>query len=116
MEEKFPKCREVKYHYSGKVSEAECGRVHLEEGMAVLKYYFCSKGKVEELHLGPPMYTYAFYWEDRPYNLYLWYRADGRLDAAYFNVVDSVKLSSGQVEYRDLIVDVLQYPDGSRPG
>ena len=114
MDEKFPECREVKYHYNGKVSEAECGRVHLEEGMAVLKYYFRSEWKVEELHLGPPMYTFAFYWEDRPYNLYLWYRADGSLDAAYFNVVDSVKLSAGLVEYRDLIVDVLLYPDGSR--
>lgn len=114
MDEELPKCKEVKYHYSGKVWHGDCGRVHLEQGMAVLKYYFLSEWKVEDLHLGPPMYTYAFYWEDRPYNLYLWYRADGSLDAAYFNVVDSVKLSRGQVEYRDLIVDVLLYPDGSR--
>ena len=114
MDEKFPECREVKYHYSGRVSEAACGRVYLEEGMAVLKYYFRREWQVEELQLGPPMYTFAFYWEDQPYNLYLWYRADGSLDAAYFNVVDSVKLSRSRVEYRDLIVDVLLYPDGSR--
>jgi len=113
MDEKLPKCREVKYHYSGKIWKADCGLVHLEEGMAVLKYYFRSKWHLEELHLGPPMYTYAFYWEDRPYNLYLWYRADGSLDAAYFNVVDSVRLGREQVEYRDLIVDVLLYPEGT---
>lgn len=113
MDGKFSQCREVKYHYNGKVSEAECGRVFLEEGMAVMKYYFRTEWKVDELHLGPPMYTFAFYWEDSPYNLYLWYRADGSLDAAYFNVVDSVKLGRGQVEYRDLIVDVLLYPEGS---
>lgn len=114
MKQEYPHCREVKYHYSGKVSEADCGLVHLSAGMAVLKYYFQRDWQVEGLELGPPMYTYAFYWEDRSYNLYLWYRADGRLDAAYFNVVDSVRLSRGQVEYRDLIVDVLLYPDGSQ--
>ncbi len=114
MKREYPHCREVKYHYSGKVSEADCGLVHLSAGMAVLKYYFLDDWQVEGLALGPPMYTYAFYWEDRPYNLYLWYRADGRLDAAYFNVVDSVQMSRGQVEYRDLIVDVLLYPDGTQ--
>ena len=93
MEQKYPYCREVKYHYSGKVSRADCGLVHLSAGMAVLKYYFQNDWQVEGLELGPPMYTYAFYWEDCPYNLYLWYRADGKLDAAYFNVVDSVHLN-----------------------
>ena len=114
MEQGYPHCREVKYHYSGKVTQADCGLVHLSAGMAVLKYYFQQEWQVEGLELGPPMYTYAFYWEDCPYNLYLWYRADGQLDAAYFNVVDSVHLSRGQVEYRDLIVDVLLYPDGTQ--
>ncbi|MCF7915004.1 MAG: GNAT family N-acetyltransferase [Spirochaetaceae bacterium] len=114
MEQEYPYCQEVKYHYSGKVSKADCGLVHLSAGMAVLKYYFQKDWQVEGLELGPPMYTYAFYWEDCPYNLYLWYRADGRLDAAYFNVVDSVHLSRGQVEYRDLIVDVLLYTDGTQ--
>ncbi len=114
MKKGLPQCREIKYHYSGKVSEAECWRVHLEQGMAVLKYYFRTEWQVDELSLGPPMYTYAFYWEDRPYNLYLWYRADGSLDAAYFNVVDSVSAGRERVEYRDLIVDVLLYPDGTQ--
>lgn len=80
--------------------------------MAVLKYNFIQKWQVHSLELGPPMYTFAFYWERHPFNLYLWYRADGSLDAAYFNVVDAVSLDQKQVKYRDLIVDVLLYPNG----
>lgn len=112
MQREYPLCREVKFFYNGKSAEAECGLVHLESGLGVLEYYFDRRWRVDELVLGPPMYTHAFYWTDRPYNVYLWYDGEGSFTAAYFNIADQVKLSPKRMEYRDLYVDLLMYPDG----
>ncbi|MDY7029790.1 MAG: hypothetical protein SVR04_15970, partial [Spirochaetota bacterium] len=82
MQREYPLCREVKLFYNGKSAEAECGLVHLESGLGVLKYYFDRRWRVDELVLGPPMHTHAFYWTDRPYNVYLWYDGEGSFTAA----------------------------------
>jgi len=86
--------------------------VHLEMGLGVLHYQFQQRWKVDELVLEPSMYTYAFYWSDRPCNLYLWYDKGGGYKGAYFNIVDQADLTSAQFAYRDLFVDLLVYPDG----
>ncbi|NEX80349.1 DUF402 domain-containing protein [Bacillus thermocopriae] len=57
-------------------------------------------------------YTIAYYWEDRPYNLYFWRDKDGNYLASYFNIVKNTKFEENVVSFEDLIIDVLALPNG----
>ncbi|WP_156028895.1 DUF402 domain-containing protein [Sporosarcina sp. D27] len=57
-------------------------------------------------------YTVAYFWEDRPYNLYFWRNSDGEYLGAYFNIVKNTIISSDMVSFEDLILDILVFPDG----
>lgn len=65
-----------------------------------------------ELTIPEGSYTVAYYWEDRPYNLYYWRNHDGEYLGAYFNLVKNTKISSDIVSFQDLIVDILVFPNG----
>src|SRR5437879_13248174 len=55
--------------------------------------------------------TVAYYWADRPYNVYHWISPGGDTLGWYFNVSGPVRISERQVEWQDLEVDVLVTPD-----
>jgi predicted RNA-binding protein associated with RNAse of E/G family len=90
----------------------ECELVALEDGFGILKYVLDQEWQVQGLTLRPGDVTYAFYWTDRPYNLYWWVKRDGQTVGYYFNLADSVSLSPHEFVWRDLIVDILVLPGG----
>lgn len=57
-------------------------------------------------------YTIAYYWEDRPYNLYFWRDHRGNYLGSYFNIVRNTVISDGMVSFEDLIIDILVLPNG----
>lgn len=104
-------CQEVKRTYFGKTVIADCHLQYLGNGDGVLKYYFKDTWNVDGLILQPPMYTLGYYSEKKPYNVYCWFTKSHKLIAYYFNIVDQTKLRPDVFEFRDLIVDVLVYPN-----
>jgi predicted RNA-binding protein associated with RNAse of E/G family len=95
---------------SGKEVIFECELVALEGQFGILKYVIDQQWQVHGLTLRPGTATYAFYWTDRPYNLYWWLDEQGETVAYYFNLADSVNLSAQEFIWRDLIVDILVVP------
>ena len=49
--------------------------------------------------------------ESRPYNAYHWVDDKRRTLALYFNICDRTRISTSQIAWRDLTVDVLVTPD-----
>ncbi|MGG4266769.1 DUF402 domain-containing protein [Peribacillus simplex] len=57
-------------------------------------------------------YTIAYYWKDRPYNLYIWRDYEGEYLGSYFNIVKNTEMTDKLVSFEDLIIDILVLPDG----
>ena len=106
------KCRERKRYLSGAEVAFECELVALEARHGILRYVIERPWQVAGLSLEPGIVTYAFYWMDRPYNLYRWQNGNGETVGFYFKLADSVSLSPEEFVWRDLIVDILVLPDG----
>ncbi len=100
-------CREIKYTLTGDRQTFVCELLQYEPGFGVLRYIIDREYRVSQYALLPGDITYGFYWENRPYTLYVWNlpRVDGRL--YYFNIADSVSLRPGEFVWRDLAVDIL---------
>ncbi|AMM93103.1 hypothetical protein UP17_11755 [Peribacillus simplex] len=57
-------------------------------------------------------YTIAYYWKDRPYNLYIWRDYEGKYIGSYFNIVKNTDMTDKLVSFEDLIIDIMVLPDG----
>jgi len=102
----MPLCIEKKLTLSGAVNSFECELLRLDIGLGVLKYVIDREYTVGPIILRPRDITYALYWIDRPYTLYIW-RLKERQLIYYFNVADSVSLRADEIVWRDLSLDVL---------
>lgn len=65
------------------------------------------------LHIPSGTVTVAYYWEERPYNVYHWRTPDGTYLGSYFNIVKETSIAKSGVSYTDMIIDVMVMPDGS---
>jgi predicted RNA-binding protein associated with RNAse of E/G family len=57
-------------------------------------------------------YTIAYYWENRPYNLYVWRDIEGNYLGSYFNIVKNTQIKDEVVSFEDLIIDIMVLPNG----
>jgi len=57
-------------------------------------------------------YTIAYYWEDRPYNLYIWRDNEGNYLGSYFNIVKNTYKTDKFVSFEDLVIDIMVLPNG----
>lgn len=103
---------EVKRTLRGGVHTFPCQAVELTRDRAVLLYTLPSPGQVAGLALPAGTLTIAYYWIDRPYNVYHWISPVGHTLAYYFNLSGPVSLTPDTVEWEDLEVDILVTPDG----
>lgn len=102
----MPSCIEMKLRLSGKTEVYRCELLHYEPGFGILRYLIDREYDINGFRLAPGDETVAFYWENRPYTLYLWRTRTGG-NAYYFNIADQVALSPRKFVWRDLTVDVL---------
>jgi len=102
----MPVCIEKKLTLSGAVHLFECELLRLENGLGVLKYVVDREYTVGSVTLRSGDVTYALYWIDRPYTLYLWRKNESQF-IYYFNIADNISLKHNEIAWRDLSVDIL---------
>ncbi|RKX75390.1 MAG: hypothetical protein DRP87_14665 [Spirochaetes bacterium] len=103
-------CKEVKHRLDGRKDIFECQLIALEKNWGILKYKIKEYRQVYNIDLSPGDITFAFYWQGRSYNLYVWLSAGNSIIAYYFNIIDGLTLSVNRFEYRDLVADILVIP------
>lgn len=108
----LPPFTEVKERYDGRVHHIECRLVECTDHRIAIYYRFDRDWVVDELRLHPEHYTVAWYWRDRPFNVYAFRDANHGALGYYFNVATLLYHDCERLHYRDLIVDVVVYPDG----
>ncbi|MBR8646061.1 DUF402 domain-containing protein [[Brevibacterium] frigoritolerans] len=74
---------------------------------------FTMKAGPIELNIPIGSYTIAYYWKDRPYNLYIWRDNEGNYLGSYFNIVKNTYMADNLLSFEDLIIDIMVLPDGS---
>ena len=102
---------EVKRTLDGAVHTFSCVAAEVTPSRAVLLYAMSRARRVAGLELPSGTMTVAYYWADRPYNVYHWVSRSGQTLAWYFDVSGVVRIGGGRVEWDDLEVDVLVTPD-----
>lgn len=102
---------EVKRTLDGAEHTFPCVAVELSPRRAVLLYVISKGRRIADVELPAGTVTVAYYWADRPYNVYHWVSPAGDTLAWYFNVSGPARIGEGRVEWEDLEVDVLVTPD-----
>ncbi|HBY93834.1 MAG TPA: hypothetical protein DEP84_07655 [Chloroflexi bacterium] len=103
---------EVKVRLSGERLHFTCELLEQRPDRVVLRYVLPGAGRVHDVELPAGTMTIAYYWPERPYNVYHWVQPDGRTIAHYFNLSGPATIADDRVEWQDLVVDVLVTPDG----
>ncbi|MBT2647945.1 DUF402 domain-containing protein [Bacillus sp. ISL-34] len=108
---------ERKIRYDSIVVEHNCLLLEAQKQHAVLFHEimdsFTMKASSIKLTIPIGSYTIAYYWKDRPYNLYIWRDNEGNYLGSYFNIVRNTYMADKLVSFEDLIIDILVLPDGS---
>ena len=102
---------EIKRTLTGSVQAFRCVAVEMTASRAVLLHTLTGPRRLGSLELTAGTVTVAYYWIDRPYNVYHWLSPQGDTIACYFNVSGPVRIEDRRVEWQDLEVDVLVTPD-----
>ena len=105
--------KEKKKFLSGNEIIYNCELVTLDIKFGILKYVIEHQQQVGSLLLRAGTVSYGFCWIDRPYILYKWFNKYGDVLGDYFSIADSVRLSTQEFFWRDLIVDILVLPTGN---
>ncbi|MEM7562625.1 MAG: DUF402 domain-containing protein [Pseudomonadota bacterium] len=67
--------------------------------------------ELEDVTIPRDAVSYGYFWQDRPYNAYHWVDKNGQTLALYLNICDNTRIFANQIEWRDLVVDILITPD-----
>lgn len=105
--------KEIKHTLAGERQEFVCRLLERSPDRAVLLYPITQGRRVADVLIPDNSTTYAYYWTDRPYNVYHWVDEDGRTVAYYVNLAADVTIRTHAVEWTDLAVDLLITPDGA---
>jgi hypothetical protein len=105
-------CIEKKLTLSGRTFLFDCELLLLNSDLGVLKYVIDREYVVQGIKLQPGDITYALYWTNRPYTLYVWHLTGNRV-VHYFNIADRISLQPREFLWRDLTVDILIADDRS---
>ncbi|MFP3917470.1 DUF402 domain-containing protein [Lysinibacillus telephonicus] len=107
---------ERKICYDSKIVEHKCKLLLAEQQRVVLlhkiEHSFSMMAGQKKKTIPKGSYTIAYYWMDKPYNLYFWRDEKGNYIGAYFNIVKNTKSLDKIIEFEDLIIDVLVLPNG----
>ncbi len=105
--------KEIKHTLAGERQEFVCRLLERSADRAVLLYPIGRARRVADIVLPAGTVTYAYYWTDRPYNVYHWVDADGRTIAFYINLAGGTAIRQDAVEWHDLAIDLMITPDGA---
>ena len=88
-----------------------CTALDMTPGRAVIRYQSAASRRIADVDLPAGTVTIAYYWADRPYNVYHWLDPRGHTLAYYFNLSGPAEIAPDRVTWEDLEVDVLVTPD-----
>ena len=97
---------EEKKHYDGHIDRVECLLLKESTQEIILLYKISKKYNTRHFSLPLGTFTIAYYYFDRPYNLYHWISPQGESLGYYINIVKDVYLQKNTLYYSDLIVDI----------
>ncbi|WP_144507555.1 DUF402 domain-containing protein [Bacillus mycoides] len=107
---------ERKIRYDSTTVDHVCLLVEAQPKRIVLfhevQYPFTMTANEIKLTIPKGSYTTAYYWEDRPYNLYIWRDDAGHYLGSYFNIIKNTHVGNELVTFEDLIIDIMVLPNG----
>ncbi|MES5893724.1 DUF402 domain-containing protein [Bacillus cereus group sp. RP43] len=107
---------ERKIRYDSTTVDHVCLLVEAQPKRIVLfhevQYPFTMTAKEIKLTIPKGSYTTAYYWGNRPYNLYIWRDSAGQYLGSYFNIVKNTNITNELVSFEDLIIDIMVLPNG----
>jgi predicted RNA-binding protein associated with RNAse of E/G family len=107
--------REVKLKPDGTEISYDTSLVHRDAGLVIVRFLMQAGGGPPRLPVivPPGSVSYGYFWARRPYNVYRWLDPVGVLIAHRFDAVTDVRITGGEVRYRDLALDWWALPDGT---
>ena len=107
---------ERKIRYDGTTIDHACLLIEAQQDKIILyhevQYSFTMAANDTKLTIPKGSYTVAYYWGNRPYNLYVWRDQDGGYLGSYFNIVKDTCITDEVVSFEDLILDIMVLPSG----
>ncbi|PRT31642.1 DUF402 domain-containing protein [Bacillus wiedmannii] len=107
---------ERKIRYDGTTIDHACLLIEAQQDKIILyheiQYSFTMTANDKKLTIPKGSYTVAYYWGNRPYNLYVWRDQDGGYLGSYFNIVKNTCITDEVVSFEDLILDIMILPSG----
>jgi uncharacterized protein len=108
---------ERKIRYDSSIVEYSCLLVKARNHHVVLFHEvqesFTMIASQNKLTIPKGSYTLAYYWKDRPFNLYIWRDHNGEYLGSYFNIVKNTYITDKLVSFEDLIIDIMVLPNGT---
>lgn len=89
----------------------DCELLYADDRETVVIYRMPEDVQLEDVKLPKGCVSVGYFWAHKPFNAYHWVDDRRRSLALYLNICDNVSLSSEQIAWRDLTVDVLITPD-----
>lgn len=107
--------KKIKYDHS--IVEYRCLPLKILDGREAILYHKIIQAfelplKEHIINIPKGSYTVAFYWSDRPYNVYVFRNKKNQVIALYINIVKNTQISKKSIEFYDLILDIVVTPDG----
>jgi predicted RNA-binding protein associated with RNAse of E/G family len=102
---------EIKVRLSGERVYFGCELVEKRPDRVVLRHVLTHSAQVAGVDLPPGTVTLGYFWPERPYNIYHWLEPGGTTLAHYFNLSGPAIIRENELEWQDLVVDVLVTPD-----
>ena len=89
------------------------GLVSANDGLVTLLAHFSETHEHSDLGtIEAGTISFEYFWLDRWYNVFQFREPDGRPKAIYANIAMPAKYDGSVVDYIDLDIDVIQWPDG----
>lgn len=108
---------EIKQHLNGRTERFKCDVVELQtRNYAILRYVAQRDKPLEDgpLHLpAGAIQTLAFFWEGRNFLIYKLMSPDGKLYGHRFDVCQDVRITSENIQFVDLLLDLWVDPSGA---
>ncbi|HLK88683.1 MAG TPA: DUF402 domain-containing protein [Polyangia bacterium] len=103
---------EIKRTLAGGEKRFECLRLAGNATHAVLLWIAREPMHVHGVDLPAGTVSFGHFWTDRYFNVYHWLDAGRQTMGYYFNIADRTRIAAGELEWRDLVIDVLATPAG----
>ena len=109
----MPTIVEIKHNPSKPDQTFVCDLVRHDGDRIVISYVSDRSYSVRDICVPAGTKTLAYYQEKLPYILWRMTGPNGQLVGYYIHLCDQVQITEDTVEYRDLMLDVWFFPDGT---